>query len=66
VPGIPADPGGAAGSGATGVVAVEANPVVHIHRGVLGDTDDSGGISDLDSRVHRWLNPVAELVITVK
>lgn len=64
-PGIPADPGGVAGSGATGVTATEANTVVHIHRGILGDTDDSGGASDLDSRVHRWLNPVAELVITV-
>jgi hypothetical protein len=64
-PGIPADPGGAAGSGASGVSSSEANTVVHIHRGVVGDTDASGGISDLDSRVHRWLNPVAELVITV-
>jgi len=66
VPGIPVDPGGANGTGATGVTATEANTTVHIHRGVLGDTDPSGGISDLDSRVHRWLNPVAELVITVK
>lgn len=66
VPGIPADPGGMAGSNATGAATSEANTTVHIHRGVLGDTDPSGGISDLDSRVHRWLNPVAELVITVK
>jgi hypothetical protein len=65
VPGIPVDPGGVAGSGALGVTASEANTVVHIHRGVLGDTDVGGGASDLDSRVHRWLNPVAELVITV-
>lgn len=65
VPGIPVDPGGANGTGASGVTATEANTTVHIHRGVLGDTDPSGGISDLDSRVHRWLNPVAELIITV-
>ncbi len=39
--------------------------VVHIHRNVLGDTDPNGGISDLDSRVHRWLNPVARMTITV-
>jgi len=65
VPGIPVDPGGANGTGATGVTSTEANTNVHIHRGVLGDTDPNGGISDLDSRVHRWLNPVAELVITV-
>jgi len=65
VPGIPVDPGGANGTGASGVTNTEANTTVHIHRGVLGDTDPNGGISDLDSRVHRWLNPVAELVITV-
>lgn len=65
VAGVPADPGGAAGTGGTGVTTTEANTVVHIHRGVLGDTDPTGGASDLDSRVHRWLNPVAELVITV-
>ncbi len=65
VPGIPADPGGVAGSGASGVTTTEANTVVHIHRGIVGDTNASGGLSDLDSRVHRWLNPVAELVITV-
>ncbi|MCG7928278.1 MAG: spondin domain-containing protein [Candidatus Thiodiazotropha taylori] len=63
--GVPADPGGSNGSGASGVTTTEANPVVHIHRGVLGDTDATGGTSDLDSRVHRWLNPVANLVITV-
>lgn len=63
MPGIPADPGGASGSGASGVVHSEANTKVHIHRGVLGDTQALGGSSDLDSRVHRWLNPVAKLTI---
>jgi len=38
---------------------------VHIHRNVLGDTDANGGISDLDARVHRWLNPVARMTIVV-
>lgn len=65
------------GTGGTGV-ALEIQPdstlsdepgdregVVHIHRNVLGDTDPNGGISDLDSRVHRWLNPVARMTITV-
>ena len=65
-PGIPADPLMQNGSGATGVTSVENNTQVHIHRGVLGDTDASGGASDLDSRIHRWLNPVARLVIEVK
>jgi len=32
----------------------------------LGDTDLSAGTSDLDSRVHRWLNPVAKLTVTVQ
>jgi len=65
VAGIPADPSGNAGSGGTGASSNEANSNVHIHPGNIGDTDSSGGISDLDSTVHRWLNPVAKLVITV-
>lgn len=66
VPGIPADPGGNGGMGASGAAGSDINPSVHIHRGVLGDTDPDGGVSDLDSRVHRWLNPVARVVIKVK
>ena len=65
VPGIPADPGGNDGTGGTGAAGPDANPTVHIHRGVLGDTDPLGGISDLDSTVHRWQNPVAEVIIKV-
>ncbi len=64
--GIPADPLGLAGSGATGVADQDNNMSIHIHRGVNGDTDATGGYSDLDSRVHRWLNPVARLIIEVK
>tara|TARA_R110001583_G_scaffold8952_3_gene42262 strand:+ start:6914 stop:7615 length:702 start_codon:yes stop_codon:yes gene_type:complete len=64
--GIPADPSGNGGSGATGASSNEANASVHIHPGNVGDTDATGGISDVDSTVHRWLNPVAKLVITVK
>jgi len=63
--GIPADPGGLAGTGGTGAAAADANPNVHIHRGNLGDTDAAAGTSDLDSRVHRWLNPVIRVTITV-
>lgn len=65
VAGIPADPGGLAGTGGTGAAGVDANPNVHIHRGSLGDTDAAAGNSDLDSRVHRWLNPVIRVTITV-
>jgi hypothetical protein len=64
--GIPADPGGLAGTGGTGVAAADANSNVHIHRNTLGDTDPTGGASDLDSRVHRWLNPVVRIVVTVQ
>lgn len=52
--------------GAVGVTGSEANTRIHIHRGILGDDNLSGGSSDLDSAVHRWLNPVAKLLITVK
>lgn len=63
--GMPADPGGLAGANGTGVAAEDANPTVHVHRGSLGDTDSVAGHSDLDSRVHRWLNPVIRVTITV-
>jgi hypothetical protein len=65
-PGYPVDPLGNTGVGGTGVVKIQANDRVHIHRGNLGDADLTGGISDLDSRVHRWLNPVVKLTIVVK
>jgi len=66
VAGIPMDPGGASGTGGTGVAAADANGNVHIHRNTLGDTDAIGGASDLDSTVHRWLNPVVRVVLTVQ
>ncbi len=65
-PGVPADPLGQGGTGASGVINFESNTSVHIHRGVIGDADAAGGISDLDSRIHRWLNPVARVVIEIK
>lgn len=65
VPGMPAAPGMDAGTGATGAAGPDAIALVHIHRGALGDTDPTAGTSDLDSRVHRWLNPVIRVVLTV-
>ncbi len=65
-PGMPADPGGLTGTGGTGAAMVDANTNVHIHRGALGDVDATGGTSDLDSTVHRWLNPVIRVVVTVR
>jgi len=58
--GIPADPGGNSSTGASGVTSAEHNSSVHIHRGIVGGIN-----SDLDSTVHRWMNPVAKVVITV-
>jgi hypothetical protein len=54
------------GSGGTGVEASVTNDKVHIHPGNIGDSDASGGISDLDNASHRWLNPVATITIVVK
>ncbi|WP_370980953.1 spondin domain-containing protein [Agaribacterium sp. ZY112] len=65
-PGIPMAPNGDGGTGAMGVTDVETNETVHVHRGTLGDSDPAGGYSDLDSSIHRWLNPVAKVVITVE
>ncbi len=65
VPGMPADPGGLAGTGGTGVAGSDFNTNIHIHRGSIGDSDPNGGKSDLDSTVHRWLNPVVRVTITV-
>lgn len=64
--GIPAAPGGDGGTNGNGVFDAQTNMNVHIHRGVLGDDDLNSGSSDLDNRVHRWLNPVAQAIITVQ
>ena len=31
---------------------------------MIGDFDATGGISDINAAVHRWLNPVARVTIT--
>jgi hypothetical protein len=63
-PGFPA-PGpvdGDSGNNGTGIAA-EIEDYVLIHRGVLGDHSATDGVSDIDSTVHRWLNPVARVTI---
>ncbi|MEJ2911146.1 spondin domain-containing protein [Pseudoalteromonas sp. C12FD-1] len=65
-PGIPAAPGGDAGTGGAGLTSTDSNVNVHIHPGNLGDDDLNAGSSDLSNTVHRWLNPVAKLTVTVK
>ncbi|MGB3726389.1 MAG: spondin domain-containing protein [Glaciecola sp.] len=49
----------------SGEVADGTDGPVHIHRNTLGDTSASSGASDLNSTVHRWLNPVAKVTIVV-
>ena len=65
-PGYPAPPPvlAASGSGGSGINATSEG-FVHIHRNVLGDDDLNGGVSDIDNTVHRWLNPVVRVVVTV-
>lgn len=53
------------GTGGTGVTTT-AEGFVHIHRGVLGDHNATGGTSDIDASSQRWLNPVARVTLTVK
>jgi len=53
-------------SGGTGLSAVETNMSVHIHPGNVGDDSVSDGKSDLTNTVHRWLNPVLKVTVTVK
>ncbi|MDQ2044126.1 spondin domain-containing protein [Pseudoalteromonas sp. 20-92] len=66
IPGMPAAPGGNAGTGGTGLISNDTNTLVHIHPGNLGDDDLTAGSSDVSNTVHRWLNPVAKLTVTVK
>jgi hypothetical protein len=53
------------GTGGTGISAT-AEGFVHIHRGVLGDHNPTGGLSDIDASSQRWLNPVARVTLTVQ
>ena len=66
-PGYPAPPPVRAASGQNGTgINAPAEGFVHIHRNVLGDDNANGGNSDIDNTVHRWLNPVVRVVVTVK
>jgi hypothetical protein len=64
-PGMPAPPFLTLGSGGSGVTAVSSNTNVHIHPGNIGDDDAAGGTSDVTNSIHRWLNPVAKVTVTV-
>jgi len=64
--GIPAVPTGTVGTNGTGLSTEDNNKMIHIHPGNIGDDMADGGKSDLDNKVHRWLNPVLKVTVTVK
>ena len=53
------------GSGGSGITTTETNTTVHIHPGNIGDDSATDGVSDVKNSVHRWLNPVAKVTVTV-
>lgn len=53
------------GSNGSGVTNMSSNTTVHIHPGNIGDDQADGGSSDVTNSVHRWLNPVVKLTVTV-
>jgi hypothetical protein len=54
------------GTNGAGVTDQEANSMIHIHRGSIGDSELSSGLSDINNSVQRWLNPIAKLTITIE
>jgi hypothetical protein len=54
------------GVNGTGITDMESNTMIHIHRGSIGDDDLTSGKSDVSNSIHRWLNPVAKLTITIQ
>jgi len=62
---MPDLPGVVQGHNGEGVPTLRLDGAVHIHRGILGDNDPNGGLSDLDPSLHRWTNPVGRVELTV-
>lgn len=65
VPGMPAPPFLTLGTGGSGVTTTESNNLIHIHPGNIGDDSATDGKSDVTNTIHRWLNPVAKVTVTV-
>jgi hypothetical protein len=53
------------GTGGSGVSSAITNDKVHIHPGNIGDDSVDSGTSDTVNTIHRWLNPVAKVTITI-
>ena len=64
--GVPAPIDDSVGHGGTGIPGVTAEGFIHIHPGHIGDQDKNGGTTDTDASIHRWLNPVARVTVTVQ
>jgi len=64
--GFPAPPpvvASGTGTGGSGVSdRIEGS--ISVHKGTLGDLDPNGGASDINSSVHGWLNPIAQVTIS--
>ncbi|MBT0585999.1 spondin domain-containing protein [Alteromonas oceanisediminis] len=67
MPGMPVPPplDPVLGMNGAGVTTMSTNTTVHIHPGNLGDDSLTDGASDVSNTVHRWLNPVAKVTVTV-
>ena len=67
-PGFPAPPPlvatGLLGTSGTGI-STAAEGFVTPHRGVIGDLDPNGGVSDINAAIHRWADPVASITVTM-
>lgn len=66
VAGMPAPPFLTLGTGGSGVATGIENNMIHIHPGNIGDDSATGGKSDVTNSIHRWLNPVAKVTVTVQ
>lgn len=53
------------GMNGSGIASAITNDKIHVHAGNIGDADASGGSSDTNNMIHRWLNPVAKVTIVV-
>jgi hypothetical protein len=53
------------GTGGTGLANVEAEGFVHVHRGITGDLDFTGGPSDLDAATAAWPTESVRVTLTV-
>ena len=67
MPGMPVPPplDPVLGTGGSGVTSESTNTTVHIHAGNIGDDSATDGASDVSNSIHRWLNPVAKITVTV-